>query len=81
MSKELEVTVPDQIPEPDWDEVKSWAAEAAKFTMQGDISKAQDYYQHIAIEVMSTLYGPNAIATFIEYAMQNEKPQRIIQLG
>jgi len=69
-----DIPLPDQITDPDWDEVKSWALQAASFTMSGDMTKANDCYQYLAIEVMSTLYGPNAVANFIQYAMQKEKP-------
>jgi hypothetical protein len=78
MNKEnhdTEISVPDQISEPDWGEVKDLAMQAAAFTMSGDMAKANDVYQYLAIEVMSTLYGPNAVAMFIRYAMNQEPPE------
>ena len=66
--------VPDQISDPDWDEVKRYAIRAAAATMSGDLKTANDEYQYMAIEVMSTLYGPNAVANFLEYAMKKEPP-------
>lgn len=69
-----DVPLPDQITDPDWGEVKDYAMQAAAFTLAGDIAKANDCYQYLAIEVMSTLYGPNAVVNFIEYAMANEAP-------
>lgn len=68
------LTLPEQIFNPDWAEVKDYAMQAAAFTMAGDLEKANDLYQHMAVEVMDTLYGPNAVATFIKYAMLHEPP-------
>lgn len=75
VSLEDESVLPVQIKNPNWDEVKDYAMQAAVFTMNGDIAKANDCYQYLAIEVMSTLYGPNAVANFIEYAMQKQAAQ------
>lgn len=77
---ETEISLPDQIFNPDWTEVKDLAMQAASFTMQGDMVKANDLYQYIAIEVMDALYGPSAVAKFIKYAMDQEpsnEPSRI----
>jgi hypothetical protein len=74
MSK-LVFAAPDQVPDPDWEEVRDLAEQAAIATMSGDMVKANDLYQYIAIEVMETLYGPNAVPAFIQYAMQNEEPE------
>lgn len=73
------IPLPDQIEEPDWANVKDIAMQAASFTMQGDMHRANDLYQHLAIEVMHTLYGPKAVANFIMYAMEQERirPQKI----
>jgi hypothetical protein len=67
-----EFTLPEQLENPDWSEVKEYALQAASATMRGDIKTANDLYQYIAIEVMSTLYGPNAVGNFLEFAMNNE---------
>ena len=72
VSKEDDSILPVQNPKPDWSEVQDYAMQAAVFTMNGDIAKANDCYQFLAIEVMSTLYGPNAVANFLEYAMQKD---------
>jgi hypothetical protein len=72
-----QIPLPDQIEEPDWSNVKDIAMQAASFTMQGDMVRANDLYQNLAIEVMHTLYGPKAIASFIMYAMKQESENRI----
>lgn len=67
-----ELGIPEQVAEPVWDTVKDLAFQAAAFTMQGDMAKANDVYQSLAIEVMHTLYGPNAVLNFIKFAMDQE---------
>jgi hypothetical protein len=71
-----DINIPDQIAEPDWDDVKDLAMQAAAATMHGNMQTANDLYQHIAIEVMNTLYGPRAVAKFIQYAMSQEPPEK-----
>jgi hypothetical protein len=69
---EKDVGVPNQLENPDWAQVQDLAFQAAAFTMQGDMTKANDVYQSLAIEVMHTLYGPNAVLNFIKFAMDQE---------
>jgi hypothetical protein len=70
-----DITVPDQIAEPDWEEVKYFAEKAAAATMEGNMVQANDFYQHVANTAMEALYGPSAVAKFIKYAMDNEPPK------
>jgi hypothetical protein len=65
----IKFELPEQKEDPDWTKVSDYALQAAAFTLNGDMAKANDVYQHMAIEVMNTLYGPNAVATFIKLAM------------
>lgn len=77
-NEEKDVGIPDQEANPDWTQVQDLAFQAAAFTMQGDMAKANDVYQNIAIEVMHTLYGPNAVLNFIKFAMDKEAENRIV---
>lgn len=67
-----------QIAEPDWDEVRDFARQAAEATVNGEMKTANDLYQFVAIEVMHALYGPDAIVKFINYAMDQEAKKIVI---
>ena len=66
------VSVPDQITEPNWDEVKYFAKQAAEATIEGKMAQANDFYQFIAIEVMDALYGPGSVKKFLVKAMEQD---------
>lgn len=78
VNEEQDVGIPAQNEDADWTIVKDLAVQAAAFTMYGEMQKANDLYQSIAIEVMHVLYGPGAIAKFIKYAMDREAEKRIV---
>ena len=73
-----EVLVPEQTAEPDWATVAEIARCAAEATMLGKMQEANDLYQNLAIEAMHTLYGPNAVVRFINYAMEQEAKKIVI---
>lgn len=64
-----------QITDPDWSQVKFFAEQAAEATIEGRMHQANDFYQHIAIEVMNALYGKDAVLSFLKTAMAKEKPE------
>jgi hypothetical protein len=69
-----------QLADPDWTLVKGLAAQAAELTAEGKMTQANDIYQSLAIEAMHTLYGPNAIVNFIQYAMEQEAKKQVSRI-